>query len=209
MTRTLSDNLFNAQKVFDHLAPSEWLLGIVKSLTGVDVMRELVVPFVGRWGNVDDYGEALTNVSRCLEAVSTDVATISSELGKNWQGLAADAARTNLASIGTSLHSDSETQAGLGIRYRELATAMQCAQVVAEMLLKAVLDTAIEVAVWAAAGASTSQTRVGDVLGYGMATYKTAYLVHLLEEWGCLVSAAREDTEGFLGRRDGGGDRER
>jgi hypothetical protein len=80
---------------------------------------------------------------------------------------------------------------------------MQCGQVVAEMLLRAVLDTAIEIAVWAAAGTVTSKTRVGSVLGYGMATYKSTYLMRLLEEWACLVAAARAETAGFLSQRDG------
>jgi len=213
MTNALTDNLFSRQKVVDHLAPSVWLLEIVKSLTGVDVMRELVAPFVGPWDKVNAYGESLTNVSRCLQAVSADVTTISTALDNNWRGEAADAARNHVAAIAASLHSDSVTQADLGMRYRELATAMQCGQVVADMILKGVLDTAIEIAVWAAAGTATSQTRVGAVLGYGMATYKTAYLVHLLEEWTHLVTAARTEAEGFLGRigragkQPGGGSR--
>lgn len=209
MTSALTDNLFSRHKVLDQLTPSAWLLDIVKTLTGVDVMRELVVPFVGQWGEVTAYGEALANVSRCFQAVSADVVTISGELDKDWRGLTADAARTHLASIAASLRSDSATQADIGTRYRELATVMQCGQVVAEMLLKAVLDTAIEIAMWAAAGTATSKTRVGTILGYGMATYKTVYLLHLLEEWTCLVAAARAETEGFLcqrGRGAGGGD---
>jgi len=204
MTSALTDNLFSRHKALDQLTQSVWLLDIVNSLTGVDVMRELVAPFLGQWGNVNAYGEALTNVSRCFQAVSANVIMISGELDKNWRGMTADAARTHLASVGASLRSDSAMQADIGMRYRELATAMQCGQVVAEMLLKAVLDTAIEIAVWAAAGTATSQTRVGTILGYGMATYKTAYLLHLLEEWTCLVAAARAETEGFLGRRGGG-----
>lgn len=201
MTDALTDNLFSRTRVRDQLAPTAWLLDIVKSLTGVDVMRELVAPFVGQWGNVNAYGQALMDASRCLQAVSVNVTQFARELDRKWQSVAADDARIHLASIGASLRSDSRTQADLGLRYQELATAMQCGQVVAEMILKAVLDTAIEVAVWAAAGTATSQTRVGSVIGYGMATYKTAYLMHLLEEWTCLVAAARAETEGFLGRR--------
>jgi hypothetical protein len=198
VTSALADNFFSRDKVLDQLRPSVWLLDIVKSLTGVDVMQELVAPFVGQWGKVNAYGKALTNVSRCLQAVSANVSTISAEVDKNWQGMAADAARIHLASVGAWLHSDSQTQADFGMRYRELATAMQCGQLVAEVILKAVIDTAIEIAVWAAAGTATSQSRVGFVAGYGMATYKTAHLVWLIEEWAGLVAAARAETDGFL-----------
>jgi hypothetical protein len=78
---------------------------------------------------------------------------------------------------------------------------MQCGQLAAEIMLKAVLDAAIEVAVWAAAGSATSRTPVGSVIGYGMATYKTAYLMHLIEEWTRLVAVARSEAEKFAGRR--------
>lgn len=204
MTNALTDSLFSRAEILDQLKPSAWLLDIVKNITGVDVVRELVAPFVGRWDSVDAYGEALMGASRCLQSVSADVTTISRELDKNWQSVAADDARIHLASVGASLRADSRTQADLGSRYQELATAMQCGQAVAEMLLKAVLDTAIEIAVWAAAGTATSRTRVGAVIGYGMATYRTAHLMHLLEEWACLVTAARAETEAFLGRQRSG-----
>lgn len=198
MTNALTDNLFSRDKVLDQLAPSMWLLDIVKSLTGVDVVRELIGPFVGPWAKVDAYGEALANVARCVHSVSAEVTAISRELDNSWQGIAADDGRIHFASVAASLRSDSRTQADLSTRYRELATAMQCGQVVAEMILKAVLDNAIQIAVWAAAGTSTSPTRVGSVIGYGMVTYKTVYLRHLLEEWASLVIAARAETGTFL-----------
>ena len=184
----------------DQLIPSTWLLDIVKSLTGVDVASDLVAPFVGRWDRVDAYGEALANVSRCVEGVSGGVMSIASALGGNWRGEAADAAQVHLASTSAWLRSDSEVLADTGLRYRELAAAMRCGQVAAEMLLKAVLDTAIEVAVCVAAGTGTSRTPVGSVIGYGMATYKTAYLIHLIEKWTQLVDVARADAERAMTR---------
>ncbi|HZM75752.1 MAG TPA: hypothetical protein VFC19_08505 [Candidatus Limnocylindrales bacterium] len=199
MTKVLSENLSSPHKVLAHLAPSAWLLDIVKSLTGVDVATDLVAPFVGRWDGVNAYSEAMTNVSRCVQSVSAGVTTISTDLGTKWQGKAAGTAHAHLASISASLHSDSEALADIGLRYRELATAMQCGQVAAEIMLKAVLDAAMEVAVWMAAGTSTSRTPVGFVIGYGMATYKTARLVHLIEEWTRLVVLARADTEKVAG----------
>jgi hypothetical protein len=171
-----------------------WLLDLVKSLTGVDVLRDLIAPFAGRWDQVDAYGEALSNVSQCVQAVSAEVTTIAAGLGANWEGRAADAATTHLACLGASLRSDSQVLADTGVRYRELATAMRCGQVAAEVMLKAVLDAAIEVAVWAAAGSATTRTPAGSVIGYGMATYKTADLVHLVDEWTHLVAVAREDA---------------
>jgi hypothetical protein len=185
--------------MLDRLAPSAWLLEIVKSLTGVDVARDLVAPFAGRWDKVGAYGEAMTIVSQCVQTVSADVAAISAGLAKQWEGRAADSGQCHLRSLGASLRSDSEVLADTGIRYQELAAAMQCAQAAAEILLKAVLDTAIQVAVCMAAGNVTSRTPAGDVIGYGMATHKTAHLVLLIEEWTRLVEVARTEAAAWTG----------
>lgn len=176
-----------------------WLLDFVKSLTGVDVARDLVAPFAGRWDRVGAYGEAMTNVSQCVQTVSADVTAISADLAKEWEGKAAGSAQSHLASLGASLRCDSEVLADTALRYQDLATAMQCAQAAADVLLKAILDAAIRVAVWAAAGNVTSRTPVGHVLGYGMATYKTADLVHLVEEWARLVAIARAEAGSWSG----------
>lgn len=172
---------------------STWLLDLVESLTGVDVAAELVAPLAGPWDGVETYGESLTAISRLLPHVSGKVTAVAESLKGQWEGHAADDPRAYLTSIGASLCSQSVALAKAGEQYQEFATGMRIAQAGAECLLKEVLETAIEIAIWAAAGTATSQTRIGDVLGYGMATYKTVHLRYLIERWTHLVAVAKHE----------------
>jgi len=192
-------DFFSPLKVFDYLSPSKWVFDIVKSLTGVDILGELVSPFVGHWERVSAYGDALTKVSQCLTGVSTNVSNVNGALDTQWDGNAADAANVYFGSVGTSLRLHSEALAKAGERYQELAAGMYHHHVAAEHLLKLVFDEAIAIAVWAAVGTATAETGVGAAVGYGMAAYKTVRLVNLINHWRELVEKAMIGAEGFMG----------
>lgn len=191
-------DFFSPTKILGYLSPSKWVLDLVKQITGVDVLAELISPFVGHWDRVSAYGDALGKVSQCLQGVSANVSSVGDTLDARWDGNAADAAHAFFGSVSASLRLQSDAFVEAGERYQQLAVGMWHQHVAAGHLLTDVLDTTVEVSIWAAVGAATSETGVGAAAGYAMAAYKTLKLLRLLDEWKGLVSLATSTAEGTL-----------
>lgn len=183
-------------KVLSYLSPSKWLLELIKELTGVDVLSELISPFVGHWDRVSAYGDALGKISQCLQGVSANVSSVGDSLDVRWDGNAADAAHAYFGSVGSTLRQQSDAFVEAGERYQQLAVGMWHHRMAAGHLLTDVLDTALEISIWAAIGAATAETGVGPVVALAMALHRTYKLIHALDKWKDLVSLAVTTVEG-------------
>lgn len=190
---------FSPTSIFDYLSISSGIFALIKELTGVDVVGELISPFVGHWDRVSEYGDALTKLAKCLEGVSGGMANAGARLDAQWDGNAADAAHVYFATAGTSLRLHSQALAAAGEKYQELASAMYQHHEAAAHLLKEAIDTAMEAMIWATLGAITAKTVVGGAVGFAMASAKVVHLLHVIDRWKALVVLAFSVAQGFVG----------
>jgi hypothetical protein len=182
--------------VFDYWSPSAWLFEIIKDVTGVDVLGHIVSPLVGHWNHVSAYGDALKKLAQSLQGVSANVSNIEFTLDGRWDGNAADAASVYFSSVATSLRLHSEALEKAHAEYQGLAVGMWHLTEVAEHLVKELLNKALEMAIYAAAGTVTAETGVGAAVGYGLAAYKALELLHILEQASKLIVRATMLIEG-------------
>lgn len=183
--------------LLDMFSPSAWVFDVVKFLTGVDVLGELVSPMSGHWTSVSAYGDALMKLSDCVDEVSGDVQLTAALMDESWEGNAADAAYLYFAKAAGSLSGHSRVLHRASEEYRKLARAMWHLMESMKGVLQAILDRGVRVGLYALAGSLTVETGVGAMVGYGLAAYELAKIVELVARVTGLVSLAESAIFGF------------
>ncbi len=194
---SISAGFVSPTALMDMFSPSAWVFDIVKLLTGVDVLGELVSPMSGHWTLVSAYGDALAKLSMCMGEVSTDVQVTATSMDATWEGNAADAAYMYFAMAAGSLSSHAQLARRASEEYKSLARAMWHLMEAMKGFLQAILDRGVRMALYALAGSLTAETGVGAMVGYGLATYEIAKIVQLVARVTMIVSVAESAIFGF------------
>ena len=185
-----------------HFSPTFWLLEVVKELTNVDVLEELLAPVSGHWEQVSAYGDALNKLSLCLVGTKVNLSEATNDLRPDWKGNAADAALRYFDSAATSLDGYAKVLAILQQEYQDVARQMWTNCEAAKVIAEQILDDALFAAIAIAAGTVTAETGAGPLIGYGLAALKIASMLERIHEGTKVVRVGKALIDGLTSTAD-------
>lgn len=191
------NGFYDWSSVLDYFSPSFWLFEVVKELTHVDVLEELLAPVSGHWEQVSEYGDALNKLSLCLTDTCRDLHEATNALRPAWKGNAADAAFRYFESAKTSLEGYAKVLAALQVEYQDVALKMWTNCEAAKTIAEQILDDALFAAIAITAGTVTAQTGAGPLIGYGLAALKIASMVERIHEGTKVVRVGKALVDGL------------
>lgn len=191
------NGFYDWTSMLDYFSPSFWLFEVVKELTNVDVLEELVAPVVGHWDQVSEYGDALNKLSLCLAGTSANLQEANNALRPEWKGNAADAALRYFDSAAATLDGYSKVLATLQTEYQEVAKKMWANCEAAKAIAEQILDDALFAAIAFAAGAVTAETAVGPLIGGGLATIKIVSMMEKIHDGTKVVRVGKALIDGL------------
>jgi uncharacterized protein YukE len=183
--------------VLDYFSPSCWLFEIVKDLTHVDVLEELLAPVSGHWEQVSAYGDALNKLSLCLAETGVNLHGATNALRPTWKGNAADAAFGYFDAASASLGGYAKVLSALQAEYQEVAKQMWTNCEAVKAIAEQILDDALFAAVAIAAGTVTAETGAGPLIGYGIAALKIANMLERIHEGTKVVRVGKALIDGL------------
>lgn len=191
------NGFYDWTSVLDYFSPSCWLFEVVKDLTHVDVMEELLAPVSGHWEQVSEYGDALNKLSLCLAGTSLNLQEATNALRPEWKGNAADAAFRYFDSAAASIDGYAKVLAALQVQYQEVAKQMWINCEAAKAIAEQILDDALFAAIAITAGTVTAQTGAGPLIGYGLAALKIANMLGKIHEGTKVVRVGKALVDGL------------
>jgi len=183
--------------VLHHFSPSFWLFEVVKELTHVDVLEELLAPVSGHWEQVSEYGDALNKLSLCMADTNLNLQEATNALRPQWKGNAADAAFRYFDSAAASIDGYAKVLAALQVQYQEVAKQMWINCRAAKTIAEQILDDALFAAIAVTAGTVTAQTGAGPLIGYGLAALKIANMLERIHEGTKVVRVGKALIDGL------------
>jgi uncharacterized protein YukE len=191
------NGFYDWSSVLDYFSPSFWLFEVVKELTHIDVLEELLAPVSGHWEQVSEYGDALNKLSLCLTDTGLNLRQATDALRPEWKGNAADAAFRYFDNAAASIDGYAKVLAALQAEYQEVAKQMWINCDAAKAIAEKVLDDALFAAVAVAAGTVTAQSGAGPVIGYGLAAIKIASMLERIHEGTKVVRVGKALIDGL------------
>jgi hypothetical protein len=191
------NGFYDWTSVLDNFSPSFWLFEVVKELTHVDVLEELLAPVCGHWDQVSEYGDALNKLSLCLTGTCQNLQGATGTLRPEWTGNAAEAALRYFESAAASLDGYAKVLAALQVQYQEVARQMWINCEAAKAIAKQILDDALFAAIAIAAGTVTAPTVAGPLIGYGLAALKVAGILERIHEGTKVVRVGKALVDGL------------
>lgn len=191
------NGFYNWASVLHYFSPSFWLFEVVKELTHVDVLEELLAPVAGHWEQVSEYGDALCKLSLCLSGTGRNLREATGALRPEWRGNAADAAFRYFDSAAVSLDGYARVLAILQAEYQEVAKKMWTNCEAVKTIAEQILDDALFAAIAVTAGTVTAQTGAGPLIGYGLAALKIAGMVERIHEGTKVVRVGKALIDGL------------
>lgn len=191
------NGFYDWTSVLDYFSPSFWLFEVVKELTLVDVLEELLAPVSGHWEQVSEYGDALNKLSLCLSGTCQNLNEATNALRPEWKGNAADAAFRYFDSAAASLDGYAKVLAALQAEYKDVARQMWTNCEAVKAIAEQVLDDALFAAIAVAAGTVTAQTGAGPLIGYGLAALKIAGMLERIHEGTKVVRVGKALIDGL------------
>jgi hypothetical protein len=191
------NGFYDWTSMLHYFSPSFWLFEVVKELTDIDVLEELLAPVSGHWEQVSAYGDALNKLSLCLVDTGVDLRDATNALRPEWTGNAADAAFRYFDSASASLTGYAKVLASLQGEYQEVALKMWINCEAAKAISEQILDDALFAAVAVAAGTVTAETGVGPVVGYALAAVKIASMMEKIHEGTKVVRVGKALVDGL------------
>jgi len=183
--------------VLHYFSPSFWLFEVVKELTHIDVLEELLAPVSGHWEQVSEYGDALNKLSLCLADTSLNLQEATNTLRPEWTGNAAAAAFRYFDSAAASIDGYAKVLVALQVQYQEVALQMWINCEAAKTIAEQILDDALFAAIAVTAGTVTAQTGAGPLIGYGLAALKIASMLERVHEGTKVVRAGKALIDGL------------
>lgn len=177
--------------ILRHFSPSYWLFEVVKELTQVDVLEELLAPVAGHWEQVSMYGDALNKLSQCLAEMSVNVHETTAALRPRWTGNAADAAFAYFDSAAASLDGYADVLAVLQQQYQEVALQMWKNCEAVKTIAELILNDAIFAAIAVAASTAAAPSGAGPVVGLGLAALKVGQMLEKIHDATKVVRAGK------------------
>ncbi|MDI1461042.1 hypothetical protein QEZ54_08705 [Catellatospora sp. KI3] len=187
---SVSSGFVNVTSVLDYVSLTAWLNEAIEGLTGCDVLGTMVSPLSGDWEKVSTYGTALTNLSRCLRGIADNVDVANVDLDLHWNGNAADAAYVYFSSASRSLSAHADAVERAAGQYQKLALDVWHFTEVLKGFLQSIVDQALLVLVFSAAGTALLETGVGAVAGYALAALELVNLIKTINKASAVVQAA-------------------
>jgi len=194
---TPENGFYDWTSVLHYFSPSFWLLEVVKQLTHVDVLEELLAPVSGHWEQVSEYGDALNKLSLCLAGTGVNLREATNALRPEWKGNAAEAATRYFDSAALSLDGYAKVLAALQADYQDVARKMWTNCEAAKVIVEKILDDALFAAIAIAAGTVTAQTGAGPFIGYGIAALKIASMLERIHEGTKVVRVGKALIDGL------------
>jgi hypothetical protein len=169
----------NPRMYLDATSPAYWINEFIKEACGRDVVGDAVAPVTGDWQAYARFGSALNQLGEFAGALGIKTTTGTSEVDREWDGNAADAAHVYFQSLAEAIAGQKPLLHDLRDEYYAATKAVwDYARGVGSLLI-AMADAVIIAAFAAAAGTATFKTGIGPVLGYGVAAWQTARVVKL------------------------------
>jgi len=191
------NSYYDWTSILDHFSPSFWLFEVVKELTHVDVLEELLAPVSGHWEQVSAYGDALNKLALCLAGTGVNLLAATDALRPEWKGNAADAAFGYFDASAASLNGYAKVLSALQSEYQDVAKQMWTNCEAVKAIAEQILDDAIFAAIAIAAGTATAQTGVGPLIGYGLAALKIVAILRKIHDGTKVVRVGKALVDGL------------
>lgn len=162
------------------LTPGSWLLKLAELMLPEDTLENVHRVFAGNWktyaacaGVWDDLGKACGDLARNLEGGNRD-------LGRVWDGSAAEAADRYFAALGKDLHAIQGSLTRMSTEYLMIARTVSAAASTVAEALSAMVDAAVCCFIAQSAASALSWTGCGAATGYALGAVEAEII---LEEW--------------------------
>ncbi len=182
------------------LSPTAWVRLIMDKVFDWDPITEVIRHFTGNWNDVAQSSRAYENLAAFAEAIGTEVTAQTHVVLADWEGNAANAASRYLeGSLAPSLSDLSSSIDEVGSQYRAVAVGMQRTAALCNDGINTAIDWIVAAAASAAAGALTSWTGVGAILGTGATAASIAKAVSGARSASNAFGAAQALIDGAAG----------
>ncbi|RJQ77595.1 hypothetical protein D5S17_14270 [Pseudonocardiaceae bacterium YIM PH 21723] len=184
----IPDLVDNIMSFADNFSISHWVLEFVGLFCDGNPAEQAGEWVSGDWNGLARCSDGLKHLKKFNHALNEQVQAIKTNFGTTWQGNAADAAAAYFAKLEVPLQNHATTLDSLASQYHKGAYEMWGFAKAIGSLLESLLDWVIDGAIALAAGAITSETGIGAVIGGGLAAFaawKAAQLwLKALDMWG-------------------------
>jgi hypothetical protein len=188
---------------FEAISPSTAVISFLEMVTGHNVAEEAGEWFAGDWKSYAECGNAFENVGSMMNSISTNIQEGANELGNTWQGNAGDAAQVFFNNLGASIGQQETVFSAVGGEYTKAASGIARLAEEGAALYKAIIDHCIIGAMAMAAGAASSETGVGGLIGGGTAAYEAYEVLEGYEKFTKIRESGTILCKGFVAGVDG------
>lgn len=182
----------------DLISPTYWVSEILDAALGFNPMDKAKEYFAGDWEAYAKCAEVWENLGKLCADIGRNVAAGNHSLHSTWDGNTADAAFVYFKTLVERCDGLQADLNSLSEKYGVVAHGVWSTAEAVGAILGQIGDAAATAAISAAAGALTSWTGWGAVVGYGLAGLE---IVRIIDLWGDatkLVNNAQLVTNGAM-----------
>jgi len=189
----------NPLDLFNYLSPSAWLNEAINALTGFDVFGWMTDWLSGDWAALWKFGDAMANLSSCLQQMGINTQQGMLDLDATWDGNASDAAYMYFSDFSAAMSRQQTALFESQDRYHRAAIgAWQMSNQLGN-IMQALADKALLAAASAAAGTILAETGVGAVAGYAAAAVIVLDMLELVNQASTIINTAGTVILGLVG----------
>jgi len=167
--------------LLDAISPATWVNEFLKAICDYDPLEEFTKHFAGDWTAYAKCGEAYRRIGECINDAGGNIRHGSEKLAAVWEGNASERAQEYFGSTGKILGNKDKELAEVEDQYDLAARSVWSSAEAASDIIKTIFDLAAIAAVSALAGAATSWSGGGAVVGYGVAALSVVEIVEEID----------------------------
>lgn len=183
---------------FNYVSPTAWINAVIESLSGFDVLGYCTDWVGGDWAAVYRFGDALGNLSRCVDQIAFNVQQGFLALDADWDGNANDAAAGYFTSLAGSVSELRFALTDLGENYHKAASGAWGLSTQLGNLIQALVDKAIVAGVIGVASTALMTTGAG-MAGYAALALLVADMVRIASNVSAIISTGMMAILGSFG----------
>lgn len=151
---------------------SHWVMKAIELVSGVNPGQWVSDKFTGDWEAFAKAGDALQNVGKFYQDYGDAISRGEATLFKTWEGNAAENAKSYFDKLSEAVSSEDYPINRVGKEMRTVSYGVWGAAKEIDGLLETLLDQLIGAGIALAAGAASSETIIGGILGGAAAAWE-------------------------------------
>jgi hypothetical protein len=195
-----SDPLTLFQQALDNIDPGAWVLKAIAEICGYDPIETAFERLGGDWVAYAKCAQMYRNLGEFFRAVGGNLKSGNGSLDPYWSGQAADAAWIHFEDLAERCIAHQDVLNQMAAQYD---TASNAAYHFAQMggpIAAAIVDAALMAAAAGAIGTAASETVVGGLVGWGVASFEAWEVIEQAEHLMRLISLTDAAVQGVVGQ---------